>query len=527
MVHSTRFHFLLMLLAGLLGLAQTARAQLATAWARAAGGSLVATGGTDYVYTVGRPLTPLPAPGIVAQSISAYTSQGRLRWTQLLLRAQLDAVAADAAGNLWATGLSTNIVVTGGLTLPPGRFVIHYNSQGIAQWARMISPPAQGQHPARQCLALSPGGGVVVAAISHTTSPAVSGHTTLLSYDATGTLQWVRPAPGANTQALAVDAGNNIWLAGSFYASASFDSIQVTRTRRNGFLACYSAQGRVRWAKIFAAPVRPNALASTMPSVGGLLAHGSAVTITCSLADTLSFDFDGTRVAAPAGENRQVLLRYNAQGTLQWLRQISTTGQGQAPLLAADASGNLLAAGSFSGSLSADRFSTPTAALGSDLYLLRYSPQGAVQALQHERLPADQLLNALAGDAAGHLYGTGFSLSTAPLQWGDTTLPANGVFLLRFGTTALATKAAAVTGPLSLYPNPGRTGEPARLAWTVPAAPGTTLTLLNMLGQVLRTQPVAVGSRTATVATAGLVPGCYQVQLRTPAGFSACRFVVE
>ncbi|RAK66909.1 hypothetical protein DLM85_11925 [Hymenobacter edaphi] len=501
-----------MLLAGLLPLSPDVRAQSGPAWARPIGGARVATGGTDYVYTVDN------------GNVVAFTAQGRQRWTQPMTGG-INAMAADAAGNLWVTGNSLNGLSTGGLTLPSGGFVVKYGPQGNVVWGRAIGA-IQGLYPAGRSIALGSGGEVYVAAVGGQFPNVAGANTFLQKYSAAGTPEWTQLAAGADATAVTADANGNVWLGGSFHTTARFGSIQLARAWRNGFLARYSAQGQVQWAKIFAAP-GPNVpyVSSDIPSVRGLRAHGNAVYLACGLSDTV--DFEGTRVVAPNRSSHGVLIRYDAQGNQQWLRQLVGTSVFISGL-GVDASGNAVVGGSFLGSLSADQLSTTAPSLVSDLYVARYSPQGSAQWLRHERLAANQGMNDVTTDAAGNVYATGFSTgSGGTIALGDTLLPAGTVFLVRFGSSVLSTKAAAAFGPLSLYPHPSRPGAAPQLNWARPAVAGTKLVVLNALGQVLRTQPVSVGSSSAVVATAGLAPGSYLLQLRGVGGVQVCRLVLE
>jgi hypothetical protein len=79
--------------------------------------------------------------------------------------------------------------------------------------------------------------------------------------------------------------------------------------------------------------------------------------------------------------------------------------------------------------------------------------------------------------------------------------------------TILSAKAAPALVPLQLYPNPA--GSSALL--TVPAATGAaTVRLLDGLGRIVSTQPLAAGQHTATVDLHGLATGVYVVEVLTP-----------
>jgi hypothetical protein len=89
-----------------------------------------------------------------------------------------------------------------------------------------------------------------------------------------------------------------------------------------------------------------------------------------------------------------------------------------------------------------------------------------------------------------------------------------------------ATEAAA---GFALYPNPAPAGA-VTLSFDSPVADGTTVVIYSPVGQVLRRQPVSASAeQPATVSTAGLPVGIYQVVLRNAAGqpLGAQRLVVS
>jgi hypothetical protein len=518
MLHFTRF--LLLLLAGLLVLNPSARAQSGPRWARPAGGWRMTTGGTDYVYGVD---LIMAAPSYNA-TIKAFDHRGGSRWTRTLVGPTVEAMVADGVGNLWVTGFSFYPFTASGLTLPAGGFVLRYGRQGNLVWGRAIGP-ILGLHPAGKSLVLGSGGGVVVAAVGGAFPTVPGANTFLLSYDAAGTVQWVQHAPGAETQALAADASGNLWLAGVFNGAATFGSTRLTRAWRNGFLARYSRLGQVQWAKIVGAP-GPHApfVSGNIPDVTGLAAQGNAVYLACSFNDTV--DFEGTRVVA----NRQVhsvLMRYDTQGTQQWLRELNSSHA--VVRLAVDATnGNALVGGAFVGSLYTVPAGFTLNAPDGDIFLACFSPQGTPQWQHHQQLAGDQSLASVAVDAAGNIYGTGISYHrTGTVALADTVIGVGSNFLVRYDSTGPRDQVTGPAGQFSLYPNPSSPAVAPLLSWGYPAPAGTSLVVVNMLGQLVRQQVVPVDSYSLEVPTANLARGGYLVQLRSAGHLQTCRLLLE
>lgn len=512
MFFSTRFLFLFV--AGLVLTSRPVTAQSGGPWAQAGGGGIgVCVGGNGYVYAASTP--PLDA------TVRALNAQGQPVWTQTLTSSMnlvaIQAIAADAAGNVWVTGkfsgdLTADTYTLAGSTAYYGSgFLLKYSPQGTVLRA-VVSVRGES-------IALNPAGEVYL-----------TGARVLAKYDAQGNQQWLKSI-GADAAVVALDAGGGVWQAGTFNGTASFGTVQLSRAGRNGYLARYDAQGNLQWARIVAATGRFGAANNSYnPNLKGLTTDGTSAYLAGTFTDTVSFA--GTQLVATLNGQSQdgFIVRYDAQGNQQWVRHLAG-GLGSGALTT-DRGGNVCAVGTFSGNLLPAQATTPFTSLNGNIYVVSYSPQGNLRwARQDGRYSANGSGSGwgIATDAADNLYITGLFSSSITL--GGTTLnvtpfTASG-FVARLGTTALARREPAAHAAFTAYPNPSGRAAEIRLHWDAPAAPGSTLRLLNTLGQELRVVGLAPGSQDAAVATAGLAPGCYLVQLRTAAGLSACRLVVE
>ena len=118
------------------------------------------------------------------------------------------------------------------------------------------------------------------------------------------------------------------------------------------------------------------------------------------------------------------------------------------------------------------------------------------------------------------------AFSVSPAQ---AAAPLSGRFALRFAArTALATVPGLTAADVALYPNPAH----AAFAVRVPAVAGTATvraTLLNALGQVVRTQAAALpaAGTTLTFETAGLATGVYALRLQAGPVVLAKRVVIQ
>ncbi|MGI4970274.1 MAG: T9SS type A sorting domain-containing protein [Janthinobacterium lividum] len=108
--------------------------------------------------------------------------------------------------------------------------------------------------------------------------------------------------------------------------------------------------------------------------------------------------------------------------------------------------------------------------------------------------------------------------------FGSLTLTTNdqqAAFVASAAGLPLATKATENPATLALFPNPARHAATLRLP--APAAEPLSLTLLDMLGHLVRQQTLPAHATEAVLDLAGLPPGLYLVQ----AGTVMSRLAVE
>lgn len=181
---------------------------------------------------------------------------------------------------------------------------------------------------------------------------------------------------------------------------------------------------------------------------------------------------------------------------------------------------------------------TLTTAGGGDVFLSRLTDAGTAASFdwtQTAGSSSNEELRALAV-SGGNVYAAGF-FSGKSLAFGTTTLlNHNGDSvgsLAGFVATAadpvladdpvLPTRGPGTLAGVALYPNPTHATATVR----VPASAGlATLTLLDALGQVVRTQTAAAGTD-YPLYIAGLLPGVYTLRVQLAEGQAVCKLLVE
>lgn len=249
----------------------------------------------------------------------------------------------------------------------------------------------------------------------------------LLKISPAGTVSWVQQvsstAPDRNTVpnrgwSVAVDQSGNTFVTGSVSgATVRFGSRSFSNRQNKAFLASYSPQGAVRWAKVWDAPADTYA-----PSAGRATAVDGAGNCYVSGNFFSTLTVDGTTLQPANFDSNLFLLRFDAaQGQLRWA--LAPAGSGDGGSLDTDAAGKVYLADSFSGATTFGA-TTLTSTGSADIFITRYTRQGQVEWATALGGPNYDFPTDIAVDkAVGRAYLTG---SLADGQAFVTQLQANG-----------------------------------------------------------------------------------------------------
>lgn len=225
------------------------------------------------------------------------------------------ALAADAAGNVYATGLTTAYGTQDVLT-------VKYDSHGVRQWA--VSYNA-GDDDRGFGVAVDGAGNVYVTGQSFAdTMYGTQGQMITLKYNSSGVLQWearFQPAVAAAGLAVAVDASGNVYVAGEHYTTSDYVSMVTLK---------YSPAGVQQWAR-YAYYGYENEESSAYD----LALDGSGnVHVTGFLYKP-----------SDPGIRDYMTVKYSPTGTQLWLRAYESGGIDEAYDVAVDGSGNVFVGG--------------------------------------------------------------------------------------------------------------------------------------------------------------------------------------
>ncbi|MGE0716270.1 MAG: Ig-like domain-containing protein [Alphaproteobacteria bacterium] len=364
-----------------------------------------------------------PGPGTVAlvtadnsHFLARYDQSGSLVWALGADAASTGsegvAIAIDGAENVYLIG---SFVGTVDLDPGPGtvelatsgtgaRFVAKYDSAGDLLWARDFdAEPGAGSASPTGIAAEASGGFYLAGSFAGTADlDPGPGMTVLVAeggqdhfvakFDGDGTLQWVRSSYGSSgtetADAVAIDAGGNVVVAGWFSGTVDFDPAVSTAELvgtggfRDHFVAKYDAGGSLLWyTGSGASTAEESALAVAGDGFGNVFVGGE-------FKGTVDFDpGPGTALAVnPFADAGHFLAKYDSDGGLQWV--VSGVGKNASSAItsiASDTFGNTYVTGTFQGTIDFDP-GPGTATLVSvsgDHFVARFDPDGALAWVRH------------------------------------------------------------------------------------------------------------------------------------------------
>lgn len=134
----------------------------------------------------------------------------------------------------------------------------------------------------------------------------------------------------------------------------------------------------------------------------------------------------GTATLVSNGSADGWVVKYNSSGTMQWAAKIGDTGSEYANAVAADASGNIYVSGYFTSATLSIGSSTLINAGGNDIFLAKYDASGNPQWAVSYGNTGNETSTGLATDASGNVYITGYYGSGTTLTMGATILTNSG-----------------------------------------------------------------------------------------------------
>jgi len=348
--------------------------------------------------------TVLVSAGIYDIYVARYQADGTLVWAKRAGGSDYDSpmgVAALTDGSSVVVGFSQLSAVFG-----PGESnettltsagsgdicIARYGADGTLIWAKRAGGTA---NDVCYGVAVSPDGSLFVAGSYYASAvfgPGELGETTLTSagdrdifiarYYPDGTLDWARSAGGAGENyACAVAAcqdgsvavTGHVKLAATFGAGEPGETILSSAGGADVFLACYEADGMLRWAK------RAGGTAEDWGRGVATLDDGTVL---------VAGNFEASAVFGPgelleatltsAGDKDGFVASYSADGKLAWVKQVGGPSLAFANNVSILSDGSAIATGYFSGTgtfgLDEPNETDLTSAGDNDIFIARFHP---------------------------------------------------------------------------------------------------------------------------------------------------------
>ncbi len=380
-------------------------------------------------------------------------------------------LALDASGNAYVTGSFSSPTITFGTTTLTNSgnssssrddfFLVKYDANGNVLWATSAGGTDDDEG---RSLALDASGNVYVTGYFFSSTITFGSYTLtnvgfsdvfLVKYDANGNVLWATSAEGITidrSSSLALDASGNAYVTGAFSSSTiTFGSYTLTNVNDfDVFLVKYDANGNVLWATSAGGTDTDESCSLALDASGNAYVTGNFS------SPTITF---GATTLTNSGSYDIFLVKYDANGNVQWANSATGIVWDNVFSVATDASGNAYVTG---------KFSSPTITFGTttltnsgnssssrdDFFLVKYDANGNVQWAKSATGIFGDYGVSVATDASGNAYVTG-NFSSPTITLGTTTLTNSGgydIFLMKYnanGNVLWATSAKGITSDLS------------------------------------------------------------------------------
>lgn len=268
----------------------------------------------------------------------------------------------------------------------------------------------------------------------------------IAKYNSSGVYQWAFKIGGTaadDGSGIATDAAGNIYVTGSFNGSVDFDPSAANAIRNSGgndnvFVAKYNSAGVYQW--VF------NIMTNVMPYHLNVATDASSnVLITGNFNGTADFN-PGAPVnnLTSLGGSETYVGKYTTAGAYVWAFSLGTSSSNDEGFgITSDPSSNVFVTGRFQNTVDFDpSASTATLTTGgnAEIFLAKYDAAGTYQWASNFGSGGADFGYAVATDATGNIYLTGYFSSVADFDpsVGTATLSSNGgadAFLAKYNTS--------------------------------------------------------------------------------------------
>ncbi|NVO19179.1 MAG: SBBP repeat-containing protein [Bacteroidetes bacterium] len=250
----------------------------------------------------------------------------------------------------------------------------------------------------------------------------------IAKFTADGKLVWVTQAGGPDgdeANGIAIDEKNNIYVTGYFTSTASFGKNQLkSNGDKDFFLAKLNSDGNFEWVKSGGGKLAEFGKAVAADNKGNVFVTG----ILTSTSNFKNFTLNSN------GKEDIFIADYSDDGDLRWIKSVGGGGRDEATALATDGNGNAYVTGWFSGIVNFGR-TQMTSNGDDDIFVAKYDSKGVeLWARQAGGFKGVDRSFGITTDAEGNAFVTGSFDGAA--TFGHNTLKSIGTddcFVAKYG----------------------------------------------------------------------------------------------
>ncbi len=389
----------------------------------------VAIDGFGNAYITGFTTGDLSGPNAGQSDIflTKFGPAGNVLWTQTLGTAEDDlgyALAIDGTGHIFITG-RTRSDFDGTHAGRGDAFLMKLDPAGTELWVRQLGSSSIDESLS---IAVDTAGNAYIGGYtgSSLVGPSEGGFDAFLAkFDPSGAELWSRQIGTTGddvAQGVAVDGFGNVYLTGRTDEDLGGP---YQGGYGDGFLIKYDTDGAKLWSRQIGTALDDQGYDLATDSTGNVYLTGPT-----------SADLAGPSF----GESDAFLMKFDPDGTELWSRQIGTTESDQGNSVAVDALDNVYLTGRTKGSLGG-----PSAG-DWDAFVVAFDPLGNEQWSQQVGSPTRDFIEALALDASGNVFITGWTEG----DLGGPYVGNRDAFLVKFAVPEPAALVMLMAGAVTL-----------------------------------------------------------------------------
>ena len=319
--------------------------------------------------------------------IAKYNSSGTCQWAEMIGDSDygnVSDIAVDDAGNIFVTGFfnSHKIIFNNNIFLEnisenDNGFITKYNSSGTCQWTKKIAESGNG-FPTR--IVLDVAGNIYIAGYFYSDTLKYSDKITLnispnfytktpnynsdmsnqnayiAKYNKAGICLWAEKLvygwSFSSLLNIAVDNLGNVYVADSFYSSASFNNAISLKQNKNNdycdaFIAKYNSSGTCQWSEKIEGNGNDNIHCIKVDKADNICIGGSFNSLVLSFNNGISLINNEGPKNHNSFNDDAFIAKYNSSGTCLWAEKIEGSRFAEVSFITVDKANNIYIAGFF------------------------------------------------------------------------------------------------------------------------------------------------------------------------------------